>query len=165
MDSRFSPRATLGIALFLLVPELMRHVSGSGEPYPAVLLPAGAGKLRFKQGKLPMTHTLIEARRGGVWSEVDRAELLEPLPVHYFGEVVRGNFGLEDGKWRGWNAPAPRPSPEARLETKRWLRARLVRMGFDGHALRVVEQRYLLEMPSGAHQATEQLSEKVYELD
>lgn len=164
-EARFSPRATLGIALILLVPELSRHIGASFEPFPAVLLPAGAGKLRLPDGKLTMKHTLVEARRGGVWSEVDRARLLAPLPVHYFGEVVRADFGFHDGKWHGTTAPPPHVSPADLHQTKRWLRARLAQLGFEVHALRVVEERYVLVLPSGSRSGAERLWEKLYDLD
>jgi hypothetical protein len=165
MDAGFSPRATLWIALLLLGPEVLRQIGGSFEPFPAVLLPAGAGKLRLPGGKLTMKHTLVEARRDGAWSEVDRARLLAPLPVHYFGEVVRAHFGFHDNQWHGTTAPPPRPSATDLLETKRWLRARLQQLGFEAHALRVVEERYVLVLPSGARGPAERLSEKLYELD
>ncbi len=165
MAATFSKRATLGIFLALLVPELARKVSGSFEPFPAVLLPVGAGKLKLDGRRVTLKHNLVEARRAGEWHEVDRAELLDPLPVHYFGEMVRGKFGFHDGYWHKLTAPPPRPSPHALSETKRWLRARLERMGFDGHAMRVVEERYVLEMPLGTRGDVVRTAETTYELD
>lgn len=165
MTARFSKRATLFIALSLLLPELARKVSGSFELYPAVLLPVGAGKLKLAGGRVTLNHNLVEARRAGEWREVDRAELLDPLPVHYFGEMVRGKFGFHDGHWHKLTAPPPRPSPQALSETKHWLRARLERMGFDGRVMRVVDERYVLQMPSGARHDVVRTAETIYELD
>jgi hypothetical protein len=153
------------MAAALLVPEVARKVSGSLEPYPAVLLPAGTGKLRLDGRRVTLNHNLVEARRAGEWHEVDRAELLDPLPVHYFGEMVRGNFGFHDGHWHKLTAPPPRPSPQAITETKHWLRARLERMGFDGHAMRVVEERYVLALPSGVRRDVVRTGETTYDLD
>ncbi|HKY40419.1 MAG TPA: hypothetical protein VJN18_31010 [Polyangiaceae bacterium] len=163
--SLFSPRATLGFALCLVLPEIPRALSGSLEPYPAVLLPAGAGKVRLPGGRATMKHVLVEAERDGGWYEVDRAELLAPLPVHYFGEVVRGKFGFHDRKWHGLTAPPPAASPAQLRETKTWLRQRLSRMGFGEHRLRVVEQSYVLEVPSGKRHSVERKKVTVYELD
>lgn len=165
MAAMFSKRATLFIALALLVPEIARKVSGSLEPYPAVLLPAGTGKLKLDGRRVTLTHNLVEARRAGQWQEVDRAALLDPLPVHYFGEMVRGNFGFHDGRWHKLTAPPPRPSAEALTETRRWLRARLERLGFDGRAMRVVDERYVLELPSGTRREVVRTAERTYDLD
>lgn len=163
--SLFSPRATLLILLCLLVPEILRLISGALEPYPAVLLPAGAGKLRLPGGRLKMKHVLIEAEREGVWREVDRAALLDPLPVHYFGEVVRGEFGFHDRKWRGTTPPPPAASPEQLQQTKDWLRARLRQLGFSDRRLRVVEESYWLELATGTRQGLQRQKETRYELD
>jgi hypothetical protein len=165
MAARFSKRATFGLALGLLIPEILRKISGALEPYPALLLPAGTGKLALDGRSVTLKHNLVEARRAGEWREIDRAELLDPLPVHYFGELVRGNFGLHDGHWHKLTPPPPPASAEARARTKRWLRARLERMGFDGGALRVVEERYVLQLPSGARRDVVRTSETVYDLD
>jgi hypothetical protein len=149
----------------LLVPEILRLVSGSLEPYPAVLLPAGAGKLRLPGGRLNMKHVLVEAERDGLWTEVDRAKLLDPLPVHYFGEVIRGNFGFHDRKWHGVTAPPPAASAEQLSETRAWLRRRLSLLGFSSRRLRVVEESYWLEIPSGTRHDVQRQKETVYELD
>jgi hypothetical protein len=153
------------ILLCLLLPEILRLVSGSLEPYPAVLLPAGAGKLRLPGGRLNMKHVLVEAERDGAWREVDRAALLDPLPVHYFGEVVRGEFGFHHRKWRGTTPPPPAASPEQLQQTKDWLRARLTQLGFSDRRLRVVEESYWLELATGTRQGLQRQKETSYELD
>lgn len=161
----FSLRFSLVLALCLLVPEVLRALSGSLEPYPAVLLPAGAGKVRLPGGRATMKHVLIEGERAGGWQELDRAALLAPLPVHYFGEVVRGEFGFHDRQWHGLTAPPPAATPEQLLQTKAWLRQRLMQMGFEPHRLRVVQESYVLEVPSGRRSDVRRLKETLYGLD
>ena len=147
------------------MPEVLRLASGALEPYPAVLLPAGAGKLRLPEGRLKTKHVLVEAVRGGTWHEVDRADLLAPLPVHYFGEVVRGSFGFHDGKWRGLTPPPPPATPAQLQATKLWLRERLAKLGFESKRFRVVEESYVLEIPSGKHHDEKREKVTPYELD
>lgn len=160
----FSVRFSLVLALCLLVPEVLRALSGSLEPYPAVLLPAGAGKVRLPGGRATLKHVLIEGERAGGWQELDRAALLAPLPVHYFGEVVRGELGFHDRKWHGLTAPPPSTTPEQLLQTKKWLRQRLTEMGFEAHRLKVVQESYVLEVPSGRRSDVRRLKETLYEL-
>lgn len=121
--------------------------------------------MRLTDGRLRMKHVLVEAEREGSWREVDRAALLDPLPVHYFGEIVRGKFGFHDRAWRGLTAPPPATTPEAQHQTKAWLRARLESLGFQPARLRVVEESYFLHLPSGEHSAVKRERETTFELD
>lgn len=161
----FSRRATWLLAAFLIAPEVLRAVSGSLEPYPAVLLPAGAGKIGLNGDRLPLRRTLLEAQRAGRWHAIDATKFLEPLPVHFLGGVLRGEFGFHDGGWRGAKAPPPKTAPADVESTKRWLRRKLEQLGFEAARIRVVEQEVTIEVPSGRRLHEKVLSERVHALE
>jgi hypothetical protein len=59
----FSRFETLLIALALIVPESLRSWAKSLEPYPAVILPAGASTIRVKRGTVPMSRLFLTAKK------------------------------------------------------------------------------------------------------
>ena len=66
MGTLFSRWETLLIALALLVPESLRSFAKTLEPYPAVILPAGAGTININNGKVRVKRTFLTAIRNGV---------------------------------------------------------------------------------------------------
>jgi hypothetical protein len=155
----FSGRATLLIALGLVVPEYLRDSQRALEPYPAVLLPKGSGKLQVKEGKIHLRRTFASGVRHGEWEKLDVGELMFPISEHYFLRLAGRDFGLKRSK---------HASPEQvtrEQQTKNFFRARLAAQGFDTHKFRVVVEALTIELPSGQVLATHTVKKSTHELD
>ena len=139
----FSRGATLLILLGLVVPEALRSSSPAREPYPAVILPAGAGTISLKHKLLHLNRTVLMGRRHHKWRELDMIEFMKPIPVQYFARIARARFGISEGKKRHGHA-----SEDERI-TRRWLQERLKLQGCSGRSLRVVTERMTVQLPSG----------------
>lgn len=88
-----TPRATVILAVFLLVPALIRSLST--EPFPAVLLPAGSGQLSVEDGIVTFSHSSLWAHDiAGNAHKLDAESFLDPVPVHFLGPLTSFEFGL-----------------------------------------------------------------------
>jgi hypothetical protein len=167
----FSSKVTLLIALGLVVPEVLRALNGSLEPYPAVLLPAGAGKISLRDGGLPITRIVLQAKRNGEWRQVDPAAFLDPMPVHFVGAIARAQFGLRSDVGapnkpkKRLEVPPPTPNVAQIEQTQRWLRNKLRSLGYAPDALRVTKEELFLEIPSGRIHSSRTLEVQTYALD
>ena len=171
----FSVLATLGIALVLGLPFVARALSAQLEPYPAVLLPAGAGWIEAGSKQLRFGQLKLWGRCGGEsWRELDSERFMHPIPVHYLGGIEQRNFGLDAPdhlrltlKMLGDVVVArPKPTAAAVAETKQWLGRRLTAHGCSPKALRVTREVRLVEIPSGRVTALARaLPEVIHELD
>lgn len=160
-EATFSVTATLGIAALLFVPFVTRSLSGALEPYPAVLLPAGAGWIESRAKELRFDQLKLWGHCAGPgdeqWRELDSERVIAPIPVYYLGAIEERGFGLGapasqrvNVKLLGdVNVPRPQPSPEDVAATKRWLGARLQSLGCSPKELRVTRQVKVVEVPSG----------------
>ena len=158
-EKSFSPAATLLIALALIVPEYLRSSGKSNEPYPAVILPAGAGTIRIKHGHVQLNRTHLTAPRNGEWAEVDVSAFMTPIAEHYFSRIARRNFGLPQSK-----RAAPEELARA-AQTKSWMKARLGALGFETSRLRVVTETLTIAFPSGKQVSSKVSRKSTYELD
>jgi hypothetical protein len=155
----FSRTQTLLIALLLLVPEGLRSRAKTLEPYPAVILPAGAGTLRIKKGTVSINRSYPTAKRHGEWEEVDVSQFLTPIAGHYFGRIAGRNFGLSG---------SPSASPEEReriAQTRSWMKARLAAQGFETGEIRLMSQKVTIALSSGKRSASKPSRKKSYDLD
>jgi hypothetical protein len=159
-EATFSVAATLGIAIALFVPFVARSLSGALEPYPAVLLPAGAGWIESRAKELRFDQLKLWGRCRGErasWSELDSERVMAPIPVYYLGAIEERGFGLGAPARQRINVkligdvdvPRPEPSLEDVAATKRWLGTRLQELGCSPKELRVTRQVKVVEVPSG----------------
>ena len=155
----FSRLETLLIALALLVPEGLRSYAKPLEPYPAVILPAGAGTIRITRGKVPTSRTFLTARRNGEWQEVDVDKFMAPIAEHYFSRIARRDFGLP-GTRRA--SPAKQKRVAA---TKRWMKAKLAAQGFEAQQMRLMSERMTIALSSGKRASSKSRLVKTYDLD
>jgi hypothetical protein len=175
MSPLFSPRVTLTLAVCFVVPFGLRLLAPRLEPYPAVLLPSGAGKIHVGDGRVEFTSNQVWAlspdRR---WQRVDCRELLRPIPVQYLGMLVNNKFGLRDDvqapvtlKKLGLRLPIGRPpaTAEHKNVTKRWLAAGLSRLGLSAEVLRVTTVATVVAVPSGETLESHTIGEDRYALD
>lgn len=101
MNKQEQPLFTLAqtalIAVLLMIPFLLRLASNDLEPYPAALLPSGAGVLKITNNTTMIsTRTFLARSNEGKWTEVKRDMLIEPIPPQYLSYIVQNDFGVTD---------------------------------------------------------------------
>ena len=96
MTPLVSTRVTILLAVCLFTPFALRTLSTRLEPYPAVLLPAGASRVRLNQSEVSFSRTTLTCRgRDGNWQPLDVTRLLSPIPPWSFHDIVSNEFGLK----------------------------------------------------------------------
>ena len=174
----FSLRFTIVLLIMLAVPFLIRYkYREKYEPFPAVLLPAGAAKAPVLAGEFKVDYIdLVAQRADGAWETVDAKLLLYPLPYNNHKHVYEREFGLTD-------PPAPEDRRFVRLlvnlnilkarngteqdkeKTKNWLGQRLKQQGFTGAVLAIVYKEKIVSISSGEILSDDIIDEKVLYLD
>lgn len=158
MGTLFSRWESLLIALALIVPESLRSCAEI-EPYPAVILPSGAGTIRINNGTVPAQRTFLTAKRNGKWEEVDASKFLAPVSAHYITRIARRDFGFPKSKRA---TPLER---EQAAETRRWMKAKLAAQGFETKQLRLMKQSMTITLASGNRSNSKTKRRKTYDLD
>src|SRR5690554_5244979 len=94
----FSVKATILILIILMIPFLLRFKFGNRfEPYPAVLLPSGAGKVQVYSDEIKNWQIILLAQQeNGNWGTVDEVDLLYPIAPNNHGRIFRRAFGLTE---------------------------------------------------------------------
>ena len=164
------------LLLILVVPFLVKLKFGA-EPYPAIILPSGAGKTVVGADELRIKYTALFAKEElSDWIRVSPANLLYPIPVQYSPSIILSEFGLKD-------EPEPigasrisrlliklkflksrNSSEEEQKEVKAWLRGRLQKEGYSP-VLRVVQVEEIVSTISGEILKKETKHEKIIQLD
>lgn len=87
------------LSAVLLVPYTLRIVSSQDllEPYPAIMLPAGASTVKRDTERFEFTRTQLFGidPKSGDWKSLDATELLRPVPVHFLNALAKNRFGLD----------------------------------------------------------------------
>jgi hypothetical protein len=127
------------IPLFLLLQLPLRSIV---EPYPAVLLPAGATLMRSGTAVKGSELELLAEDAAGREHPIAIDALLRSVPREYRGLVAGRGFGLVQDRdvRRALGVQLGRPlEPRQRDETRRWLRRRVVEeLGIDAVRIKVV---------------------------
>jgi hypothetical protein len=158
------------VAIILVVPFLIR--AGPTEPYPAVLLPSGAGKVIATGKQIDSDRTAIYAKSAGhdAWIRLSPADLLHPVPVQYFPTLAQRSFGLVHTPHEilklGFLAidTQPKISDEDVKSAKQWLRQRLTETGYDDSSLRVTQEIVTFRRSDGTEIATRYQDDKILDL-
>ena len=138
------------LSLALLGPYLLRSTRPYLEPYPAVLFPAGAGKMQSGDVELVFRRTELAAvDKQGEVHPIDPHEFFTPIPIRYWPYIARRRFGVDPlmagprleksiGTWSIAFDPIPGDSKGRRAEVAQWMKERLASLGReDDHAVRV----------------------------
>lgn len=161
MKSLFSLRFSLLLWVFLLLPLGIRSMSnGDLEPYPAILLPHGAGKVMIKEGIVGVgLVSLYGYDAYGKLHKIDRAKFLSPIPPQYFDEIVKKNFGISTVnnriqkirlKFFGERIVKKYASnPQDQKLAKLWLSNRLAEMGLSNSLLVIRYENKTLDVRGG----------------
>jgi hypothetical protein len=169
----FSPRATLAIGLALAIPFALRSAT-TVEPYPAVLFPAGAGKVSLDRGAVIVPLLSIKGRDGqGVPRELPAEKLLAPIPVQYLWSLAARDFGQapptpltlalkKGGPERTFSRPAP--DAASRREARLWLADRLHAAQLQGPLLIDLDE-VAFDRATGRELSRKRVSERHVSLD
>jgi hypothetical protein len=158
------------LATILVVPFLIR--AGPTEPYPAVLLPSGAGRVNASGEQIDSDRTAIYAKSAGhdAWIRLSPEEFLHPVPVQYFRTLAQRYFGLVPVPHQilklGFLAidMPPRISDKDAESAKQWLRKRLTATGYDDSLLRVTEEIVTFRRSDGAEMGIRYQDDKILDL-
>ena len=158
---------------FLLVPFAIREFAPTLEPYPAVLLPSGAGLIKTAD-QMDFDRTAIYGRVAGRddWTRLCPSRFLNPVPADFFPPLAQRYFGLSA---MGPITHTIRGGVVIRIDThkiseedvnnaKRWLRGRLNGSGCDDRALRITQEVVTLRRSDGTEIAVRYQNDKVFEL-
>jgi len=154
----FTRGQTLLIALALLIPESLHRWHKSLEPYPAVILPAGAGRIQIRHHRVRLNRPVFLGKRDGSWHELNVVKLMYPVG-DYFTLIAKRDFGFPRSKHA-----SPEDLADAAI-TKRWMQKRLADQGFETRKLRVEVEELTIQLPTGKVLGTRAKQKKTYVLD
>jgi hypothetical protein len=151
---------TILLAAALLVPFVVRLVAT--EPYPAILLPNGAGKIFFDGADAHFERVTLCAQGVRGCAPLDPRRLLMPIPGHYLFAIARNDFGQDVaptaplvirrvGRYR---VPRKVPSADDRLAARRWLLSQVQSLDPDAEELVVRYEHVSLNMSTGQERST-----------
>lgn len=157
----FSLRFTTVLLIFLMVPFIFRFKLGNRfEPFPAILLPAGASKVKVGSSDFKVDYIALFAQKDGNWERVDAALLLYPIPATNHIYIFSRGFGLieppelEDRLLNRLLVKLnvqkkTNPTEQEKDRTKNWIVKRLKKQGFTGSILKIVQKEEIFSIHSG----------------
>jgi hypothetical protein len=155
----FAVGTTVILVLLLAVPFALRTLSSSAEPFPALILPAGPGKVPVSQGAAGFSvRTIVGRRPDGSEARLDPVTFLAPIPVHYLYALADGQFGqapdgdktISSGRLGvSFTVPRPQSTASSRAEAREWLQEKLSAAGFIPDALTIRDEWVTIELSSG----------------
>ena len=92
------------MVIALVVPFGLKKKSSYLEPYPAIIFPAGAGKINLNQSNITFNQSRLWGKKpDGSWKQVRLKQFFSPIPIHYKGYIAGNSFGLKPRpqKWYG----------------------------------------------------------------
>jgi hypothetical protein len=158
----------------LFVPFTISYLAPTLEPYPAVLLPSWAGRIKTTEDQIDFNRTAIYGRVAGrdAWTRLSPSQFLNPVPPEFFPPLALRYFGLSPfGRIthtiKGGaviRIDTRKVSEEEVTNAKQWLRARLNGSGCDDNVLRITQEVVTLRLSDRAEIAVRYQSDKVFEL-
>jgi hypothetical protein len=162
------------LSAFLVVPFAISTLAPILEPYPALLLPSGGGRVKTTEDQMDLGRISIYGRVAGrdAWTRLSPPKFLSPIPAEFFSPIAQHSFGLSPV---GPIANRTRVGVEVTIDTrkvgqeevknaKQWLRARLNASGCDDNVLRITQEVLTFRRSDGAQIAVRSENDKVFEL-
>ncbi|MGK7951084.1 MAG: hypothetical protein AB4368_20435 [Xenococcaceae cyanobacterium] len=174
MNPLFSVKFTVILTAALFVPFVMTTANLKLEPYPAIILPSGAGKLDLKEGVINVYNLSIYGYDiQGKLQKIDQTGFLNPIPNHYLYAVFDNEFGLstktkDEIVLRGLNKKIEikrkSTTPEEQKKAKLWLSEKLTDLGLSSSKIVFRYELKKLEINSGREVSKEINDEKIISL-
>lgn len=168
---------TFLLAIVLLIPYGLKLLSSSLEPYPAILFPSGAAQVRGNQDSFEFETINLYCfdLNSEAWKPQDTSSFLSPIPNHFFGAVVKNEFGLNpdlEYTVKSRKSLIPRFSYQNAKalsavninQAKAWLRDRLAAHGCSDSSLLIRKKLMLADLNDRSVSEIKIISEKRYEL-
>ena len=165
---------TAVLLLVLLVPFAIAFLAPTLEPYPAVLLPSGAGTIKTTGDQLDLGRTSISGKVPGSdsWARLSPPQFLSPIPVEFFPSLAQRYFGLRPAEPVVCRTRVgvvvtinPRKVDEKEIaSSKQWLRARLKESGCEDSVLRITQEVVTVRRSDGAEIGVRNEDDKIFEL-
>lgn len=169
MDRFFSPKFTLLLGLYLIVPFAISTLTGL-PVWPAILFPVGSGKLYIGDGNVAFAHLSFRAfDRQGNPRELDRGELFAPIPIGYSGGMADAELGLSEATRRViWVRGLRRqisiarrvPDRTLRDEVAGWWSARLRKRGLSADRIVLRRDEVVVEVKTGREVSRSPIDER-----
>lgn len=84
---------SISLILFLIIPYLTKLMV-SHEPYPAIIMPSGHGKINLKDTVLINYEFEFEGVKNNRVFEIDPSKLFPEIPGRFYFGIVRNNLGF-----------------------------------------------------------------------
>lgn len=172
----FSLRFTIFLLFVLFIPFCLRAILGI-EPYPAVLLPSGAGNIQKTGDNIVFNYKKIFALDNkGEWTKVEPSRFLYPIPVQYLPNLTSGNFGFEVDSSKPksktfrllkmFHLVNKKPKSEEDIrEAKKWLKEKLISQGLNPSKIKFASYTQVISTRTGATIENKIKNEKIVSLD
>lgn len=162
------------LSIVLAVPFAITFLAPVLEPYPAVLLPAGGGRINTTGDRLDLGRTSIYGKVAGrdAWTRLSLLEFLSPIPPEFSSLLAQRSFGLSPAGPIANRTRVgvvitidPRKVPEEEVKNaKQWFRARLKKSGCDDNLLRITQEVLTFRRSDGAELGVRSENDKVFDL-
>ncbi|MCC0177964.1 hypothetical protein I4641_13350 [Waterburya agarophytonicola K14] len=166
---------TLGLSCLLFPPFLLKMLSASLEPYPAIILPAGAHQVDLDSTQVNFSRISLWGKQlpDNSWTRIDSEKFLEPIPHEYLTHIVNNSFGLKTSKKEADNALKKKfitilnnkITADEIEDTKQWLRNQLTQLNCDSSELMVTEEKIAFDVSTGKIVSLKIINEKLFKLD
>lgn len=163
---------TLLLALALIPPFVLKTLRRI-EPYPAIILPAVAGKVDVGGKEVSFKRTSLwgKDKETGVWKRIDVKTFLAPIPVHYLNAIAENSFGLNSAEGRTIDLPKGfeifiKKVTSNEVETgKQWLRQKLAESGYASDELAIASEQVNFDVETGQIITNKRIHEEILRLD
>jgi hypothetical protein len=162
------------LSTLLVVPYALYALAPALQPYPALLIPGGAGRINTAGDQMELERTSIYGRVAGfdAWTRLSPPKFLSPIPAEFFPMLVERNFGLSPVRPIAIRSRVgavitiqPHKVGEDELKkAKQWLRARLQASGCDANVIRITQEVVTFRRSDGVEIAVRSENDKVFEL-
>ena len=147
------------------------------EPYPAVLLPSYAIKIKKTDNHVLLANkALFALNNKGNWEQINSKLLLDPIPVQYLPSIMSNDFGFDTDslklKSTGFKTfkkfsfikKTVTRQDEIR-EIKNWFKKKLIKQGFASSELKIISFSQTISIATGAIEKSKIKYERIISLD
>lgn len=160
------------LALTLIPPFALKFRYPDLEPYPAIILPSGAGKVNVTAKEISFIRDSFWGKReNDTWTRIDKKAFFEPIPVRYLHPLARDSFGLNSAAGKnvilpkGVSVSTKKVTPSEVQSTKHWLRQRLAQSGYATDELMITFEKVIFDIETGEIISSKRKHEEILRLD
>ena len=163
---------TLLLACTLLPPFILKTLYHL-EPYPAIILPSGAGTLDLGAKEISFNRTSLWGKdeQNDIWLRLDVETFLAPIPVQYLNPLARNSFGLNSPEdktinlHQGVKLLSKKVTPHEVQRAKHWFRQKLVQSGYASDQLMITFEQVNFDLKTGQLVTSKRSHEEILQLD